>query len=250
MLRNNAIPLYYQLETLLRRKIFNGEYSLGAPIPSEDALSEEYGVSRITVRQALGSLESDNLIVRHRGRGTFVSENVKDIGMPRFTGSIEDLVLMGIQTKSKLIDFSWVNASDSIKKKLNVTDGKILRVEKVRGTKEGPFSHVFNYLPEKIGKKVKKQIVNKKPMLMILEENLDIQLSEADQTVAATIADTTSAQMLDVRVGEPLLHTERIVYDMDKNPVEYVSVSYRADRFAYAMKLRRNPSDKNTWGAV
>lgn len=250
MLRNNAIPLYYQLETLLRRKIFSGEYPPGGPIPSEEALSEEYGVSRITVRQAMGSLESDNLIVRRRGRGTFVSENIKNVGMPRFTGSIEDLVLMGVQTKFKLVDFSWVTASEAIKKKLKVTDDKLLRVEKIRSTKEGPFSHVFNYLPEKIGKKVKKTIVNKKPMLVIIEADLGIQLSEADQTVSAIIADTTSAQMLDVRVGEPLLHTERVVYDVDMNPVEYVSVSYRADRFAYAMKLRRNPSDKNTWGAV
>lgn len=250
MLRNNAIPLYYQLETLLRRKIYNGEYPLGSPIPSEDALSEEYGVSRITVRQALAALESDKLIMRHRGRGTFVSENIRDFGMPRFTGSIEDLVLMGIQTKTELVDFSWVEATEFIKKKLRVKEDKVLRVEKIRRTKEGPLSHVFNYLPQRIGEQVDKQTVRKKPMLMILEEDLGIQLPEADQTVEAIIADTTSAQMLEVRVGEPLLKTERVVYDADMTPVEYVSVFYRADRFAYTMKLRRNPSNKTSWGTV
>lgn len=250
MLRNNAIPLYYQLETLLRRKIFNGDYPAGAPIPSEDALSEEYSVSRITVRQALSALEADGLILRHRGRGTFVSENVRDIGIPRFTGSIEDLVLMGIQTKTDLLDFSWAVANETIKKKLKIKGDKVLRVEKIRRTKEGPLSHVFNYLPADIGKKVNKQSARAKPMLIILEEDLGIQLSEADQTVEAIIADTTTAELLGIRVGEPLLKTERVVYDVDMKPVEYVSVCYRADRFAYAMKLRRNPTDKSAWGPV
>ena len=74
MLRDKAIPLYYQLETILRRKILSGDYKPETPLPSEDMLAEEYQVSRITVRQALSSLEQDGLVLRQRGKGTFVSE--------------------------------------------------------------------------------------------------------------------------------------------------------------------------------
>ena len=99
MLRDKAIPLYYQLETILRKKISAGDYSPDIPLPSEDALAEEYEVSRITVRQALSSLEQDGLVIRQRGKGTFVSERANTIELPRFTGSIEDLILMGKRTR-------------------------------------------------------------------------------------------------------------------------------------------------------
>ena len=84
MLRDKAIPLYYQLETILRRKILSGDYKPDTPLPSEDMLAEEYQVSRITVRQALASLEQDGLVLRQRGKGTFVSEKVGDFGLPLF----------------------------------------------------------------------------------------------------------------------------------------------------------------------
>ena len=82
MLRDKAIPLYYQLETILRNKITSGDYSPARPLPSEDALAEEYEVSRITVRQALSSLEQDGLVIRQRGKGTFVSENTHTLEPP------------------------------------------------------------------------------------------------------------------------------------------------------------------------
>lgn len=250
MLRNTGIPLYYQISNILRRKIFNSDYESRKPIPSEDALAEQHGVSRITIRQALHVLETEGLITRHRGRGTFVSENLVNLSIPRFTGSIEDLVLMGIQTHNELLDFSWVVPSENIAAKLNTKDGKVLRVEKLRRTKNGPLSHVFNFLPEDIGRLVDKNLAKDKPMLVILEEVLKIQLSRAEQTVQATVADTRSAEVLDIRLGDPLLKTERTVFDCNSRPVEYVMVWYRADQFAYTMNLQRNEVEKNGWGTV
>ena len=57
MLRNNALPLYYQIETILRRKILSGEFEPGSNIPSESKLIDEFQVSRITIRQAVALLD-------------------------------------------------------------------------------------------------------------------------------------------------------------------------------------------------
>jgi GntR family transcriptional regulator len=71
------------------------------------------------------------------------------------------------------------------------------------------------------------------------------------KSVEATIADATDASLLDIRVGDPLLKAEHTVYDVKGNPVEYVSVVYRADKYAFTMKLKRKRSDKSVgWGAV
>ncbi len=251
MLRDKAIPLYYQLETILRKKIVSGDFSPGIPLPSEDALAKEYEVSRITVRQALSSLEKDGLVIRQRGRGTFVLKKAHSIELPRFTGSIEDLVLMGKRTKTKVIESAWIDPPEIIRDRLKVKDDKVLRLEKVRYIEGEPFSHVFNYLPPDIGKKLPIDLVKSKLMLMILEDDLGVRVLEADQSVEATIADAEVASLLDIRVGDPLLKAERTVYDVKGNPVEYVSVVYRADKYAFTMKLKRKKTDNSRgWGAV
>lgn len=251
MLKDKAIPLYYQLETILRKKITSGDYSPEISLPSEDALAKKYKVSRITVRQALSSLEKDGLVIRQRGRGTFVSGKADLLELPRFTGSIEDLVLMGKRTETRVIESAWIDPPDNIRVRLKVKDEKVLRLEKVRNIEGVPFSHVFNYLPPKIGKKVPMDLVKSKPMLMILEDDLGVRATEADQTVEATIADAEVASLLEIRAGDPLLKAERTVYDVKGNPVEYVSVMYRADKYAFTMKLKRKKTDGSRgWGAV
>ena len=246
-----AIPLYYQLETILRKKIMSGDFSPEIPMPSEDALARGYKVSRITVRQALSALEKDGLLIRQPGRGTFISEKADSLELPRFTGSIEDLVLMGKRTEIRVIDSTWVNPPGHIRDHLSVKDEQVLRIEKVRNIEGKPFSHVFNYLPPHIGKKLSMDLVKSKPMLMILEDDLGVRAIEADQTVEATIADPEVASLLEIRVGDPLLKTERTVYDDKHNPVEYVTVMYRADKYAYTMKLKRKKTDNSRgWGAV
>ena len=133
MLSNKAIPLYYQLETLLRKKIESGDFTADAPLPSEDALANEYNVSRITVRQAMASLEQDGLIVRKRGKGTFISPNAAPLKLPRYTGSIEDLVLMGKRTSTEVLESTWIAAPDHIRKRLRLgKSDKVFKVQKIR----------------------------------------------------------------------------------------------------------------------
>jgi GntR family transcriptional regulator len=251
VLRDKAIPLYYQLETILRKKITAGDFSPDIPLPSEEALAEEYEISRITVRQALSSLEQDGLVIRQRGKGTFVSEKARTIELPRFTGSIEDLILMGKRTRTKVIESAWIEPPDTIREHLRSEEGKVLRIEKIRYIEGDPFSHVFNYLPPELGSKLPMELVKTKPMLMILEDELGVRANEAEQSVEATIADAEDAALLNIRVGDPLLKAERIVFDVKGNPVEYVSVVYRADKYAFTMKLKRKRTDQSVgWGAV
>ena len=108
MLRDKAIPLYYQLATNIERKIRFGEFRAGSALPSEEALAKEHHVSRITVRQALSLLEQDGFIFRQRGKGTFVLEKAGPLESPKLTGSIEDLISMGIQTSTQIMDMSMM----------------------------------------------------------------------------------------------------------------------------------------------
>jgi len=252
MLKDKAIPLYYQIETILRRKILSGELPPLTPIPTEDALAQEFDVSRITIRQALGLLEKDGLVIRQRGKGTFVSEGAKAYESAKLTGSMEDLILMGVQTSTKVLDFSWGEAPQTVKERLALEEElQVLRIEKIRLVDSKPFSYVINYLPKRIGEKIREQDVTAKPTLMVLEENLGIRPDEADQTIEATIADAHVAPLLDIRVGDPLLKVERTVFDVKSRPVECVFVLYRADKYFFNVKLKRTRSKNSIgWKAV
>jgi GntR family transcriptional regulator len=252
MLKNEAIPLYYQLETILRKRISSGELARGDLLPSEEALAKEYNMSRITVRQALSSLESDGLIVRKRGKGTFVSKKHTYLESPKFTGFIEDLISMGIRTKSKILDISMVEGPQNIQEHLELEVGtQLFRIEKIRLVEGSPFSYVLNYLPPDIGQKIKTEDLIVKPLLMILEDDLGIKATEAVQSIEATIADTHVASLLGIRVGDPLLKGERTVFDVNHKPVEYVSVLYRADKYFYTVNLKRKRSETSVgWKAI
>lgn len=252
MLKDKAIPLYYQIETILRRKILSGELQPLTSIPTEDALAQEFDVSRITIRQALGLLEKDGLVIRQRGKGTFVSEGAKAYESAKLTGSMEDLILMGVQTSTKILDFSWIEAPQNVKERLGLGEAsQVLRIEKIRLVENNPFSYVINYLPQKIGQKIKPEDLTAKPLLMVLEENLGIRPDEADQTVEATIADAHVAPLLEIRVGDPLLKVQRTVFDVKNRPVECVFVLYRADKYFFNVKLKRTRSKNSIgWRAV
>ena len=252
MLENEAIPLYYQLETILRKRISSGELARGDRLASEEALAKEYSLSRITVRQALSSLESDGLIIRKRGKGTFISKKHTYLESPKFTGFIEDLISMGIRTKSRVLDISMVGGPQSIQEHLELEAGtQLFRIEKIRLVEGSPFSYVLDYLPPDIGQKIKTDDLTAKPLLMILEDDLGIKVTEAVQSIEATIADTHVAAMLGIRVGDPLLKGERTVFDVNHKPVEYVSVLYRADKYFYTVNLKRKRLKNSVgWGPV
>jgi GntR family transcriptional regulator len=186
-----GIPLYYQLETLLRNKIASGEYEATGQLPSENELILEYGVSRITVRQALSNLEKDGIILRNRGKGTFVSNQTKSFNVSKLSGSIDDMIMWGLLTKTKILNFGWIDIPNGVLDSLRLPKGtKILRVERVRFMKATPFSYVTNYLPPSVGEKIRQEDLLVKPLLKILEDDMQLDLAESIERIEATLADS------------------------------------------------------------
>lgn len=85
----NNIPLYFQLEQIIKSQIITGEFTTGEQIPAEKDLCEIYGVSGITARQAILNLVNEGLLIRRQGKGTFVTERIKEIK------SIKELTIVG-----------------------------------------------------------------------------------------------------------------------------------------------------------
>ncbi len=241
MLQENGVPLYYQIETILRQRISSGALKAGMPFSNEEALQKEFGVSRITVRHSLASLEKEGIIARKRGKGTFVSPKIPPLEAEKLTGSMENLLRMGVNSSVKLLELGMIDPPPIVLENLGIAEGtQVLRVRKVRVLDGSPFSYVINYFPEEIGLKLSRAELERKSSLSeILEKSLGIYLEEAVQTVSAAIADAEEAALLSVRFGDPLLKVQRTVFDNKKKPIEHVTVLYRADRYSLTVRLKR-----------
>ena len=85
----------------LKEQILSGKLAPGDRMPSEAELTRRFGVSRVVIRQALGILEEEGLVIRVKGKGTFVSDAVVEDAAPRISGSLEDLIHIGSDTASR-----------------------------------------------------------------------------------------------------------------------------------------------------
>lgn len=241
----DEVPLYYQLTTLLTEKIASGQYAVGEQLPTESELVEHFGVSRITVRQALSNLEERKLIRREAGRGTFVTDHLSTGDKLEMDGSLDDLISIGLATRVKLLDLSTVSATREDAAKLGVEVGAPLTcVTRLRYYHKKPYSYIVNYLPADIGDRLSREYLERGAILSYIEGELGIALRDADQGVRATLADASLAGHLQTRIGAPLLCVNRVVYAEDGRAIERVNTYYRGDIYSLKLHLTREPKKR------
>jgi GntR family transcriptional regulator len=238
------LPRYHQIYLVLREQIADGRFDGGEPLPGEVELAARFGVSRVTVRAALDRLAEEGLILRQRGRGTF-ARRVSTPAPARadLSGLLENLMSMGLKTTVRLIEATLLPASAEVAGLLGMAPGSpVQKAIRVRGYRNAPFSHITTFVPEAIAKSFGRKELQSKPMLQLLEE-AGVQVSSADQTISARLADHAVAPLLDVDLGAPLLAVTRVVRDQQQRAVQLLRGLYRPDRYEYQMHLTRSEGD-------
>lgn len=124
--RSSAVPLYYQLQELLRQQIESGVWEVGDLLPTEHELCDRYGVSRVCVRQALAILEADGAIDRRRGRGTVVRPSRLAIGVGGLARAL--LVPAPIPPTVRVLDRRLGSVEASVANVLSAPPEEILRL--------------------------------------------------------------------------------------------------------------------------
>ncbi len=242
---SRRIPLYYQLENLLREKIISGAFVPGDRLPTESELIRQYGVSRITVRQALTALADEGLIERRQGRGTFVAERKTKRRAPEgqtyLAGSLDEIIAMGLDTPAKVIEMNRVKADTHEAEILGLQAGEpAYRIKRLCLRDSKAYCLLLHYLPAEIGARLTREELSVGSLLQMLEAKFGLRLKDAKQQITAALADPYVAGLLDVRVGSPLLSIERTVYTDEGRPVEFVHALYRTDLYSYMVHLTRD----------
>lgn len=235
-------PKYHQMFTILRKKIENGEWQPKSPIPPERELEKLYNVSRTTIRQALLMLQNHGYIYRELGRGTFVTPPKLQNSLHVLTSFSDDMKERGLIPSHKILNLKYVEPPKNVLVHLELPESteKILMLERLRLANNVPIGIHFSYLPLDPGQSITIEEVDEYGSLYdLLQGKFNIIPSEADETLEATIADAEEARLLEVNIGSPLLLIERTVWSQSRNPMEFVKVLYRADRYKYFIHLNR-----------
>ncbi|HMS79161.1 MAG TPA: GntR family transcriptional regulator [Burkholderiaceae bacterium] len=244
MMRDLPLPKYHQVYLLLREALDEGRWADG--LPSEPRLAQAYGVARVTVRRALESLAAEGLIERTPGRGTVPVRRGGDAEgtgesaeRAPLEGLLETIVTMGLRTSVRVVELETVAAPEAVARMLALArDARVQKAVRVRATRDGPVSHITTWMPARPTLRFGRRELARKPMLVLLEE-AGVRIGRATQTVGARLADAAVAAQLDVAVGSALLAVNRLVYDADGGPIQWLNGLYRPDRYRYEMELSR-----------
>ena len=242
-LNAGPIPLYHQLSQLLREAIERGVYQPGDRLPSEPELIREYGVSRITVRQAFDELAAEGLIIRRHGKGTYVAEARIEQELIRLTDFVEDMLQAGQQPSSRILASVHEPARPLVARSLQLSEGtEIVRIERVRLADEQPIAYDITWLPLRFGELVVSSDLTKETIYQVLEQRYGIPVLSGTFTITATQATEQQASILEIERGAPLLVMQRLSYTTNDEPVYFQERYYRPDRVQYRVSLSRHPS--------
>jgi GntR family transcriptional regulator len=249
--RKRGVPLHYQLVRSLKDDILCGRFRQDEKLPSESQLMDMFQVSRLVVRQALSTLREEELVVSHRGKGTFVTNGTSRPARV-FSGYIEDLAREGVVTNTKVLCFDMVKASPELARVFQVQEGAdFFHVKRMLQAEGQPFNVVESYLPYEVGALIPPGRLEYETHFRLVEEYCGISIAWASEVVEAVAADAELAPLLDIAPSAPTLKTTITVHSTDGRVVLLVTVHYRADRHKrYGYLRRRPPSEGPGWVRV
>ncbi|MCA1604935.1 MAG: GntR family transcriptional regulator [Acidobacteria bacterium] len=239
--RNSFVPLYEQIHQTLRQMISSGEISAGSPVPSERELSEEYGVSRMTARQALRALRQDGLVYRERGIGTIVTKRKVDVHTRNLVGFTDDMLQRGLRPSSQVKLMARESASQTTADMLGIKPGdEVFHLERLRLADGTPMAFELNYISAALCPTLDEYDLEKESLYHILERDYGIRMQRAEEVLEAARALRREASLLSIKPGAPVLCVRRIIYSDANNAIESVRTLYRADRYRATFHLSKN----------
>jgi GntR family transcriptional regulator len=239
------IPLYVQLEQIIKSDITMGELSPGQKIPTEKEFADTYSVSIITARQAILNLVDQGLLIRKQGIGTFVTEtpaNVKNIMTLSIKGDLHEIIPEGLASQQvRVVDSGRIKTPLLVSKALNMDPAEeVYRIRRTRSDQGVVISYVKNYLAPAIGEKISEEDLLSYPMMYILRHKLGMPLKNGTQYIQAIAADYDIASALSANIASPILYMETTIFKADAKAVEFVQSFFRSDHFKYTIRLDLN----------
>lgn len=241
--KNNRIPLYLQIIEQILNSITNGQLVKGDKISNEYKLCEIFGVSRLTLRQALGVLESDGQIYRKRGEGTFIgSKKLETSLMQRAVFTSDELREKGINYKTIIKKKELIKPPTDIQKllELDKTD-KVNYIERLRIIDSEPFNYTIFYISNKYCENFINCNFENKSSVHMIEENYKLKIVKVKRFLEAVHQKFYKkiAKSLNLLEDDCFHYMQSIIYIKKNIPIGYYRDFFpgRKSKFTLTEKL-------------
>lgn len=240
--RSSYVPLYAQVRDALREAVEHGSVQPDDQLPSEPELCRLFDVSRTVVRQALDGLEHEGLVVRRKGRGTFVAQpKIGESLFQELTGFFQDMARRGQIPVSRVLTQQVVAASARVADALKLPAGApVIRIDRVRLIADEPLVYVTTYLPEALFPRLVETDLTHQSLYAFLEEEYGAVIARGRRVITAVVAGEYEAQLLEIAIGAPLIALDSTSYLADGTPMEHYHALHRGDRSMFEVELVRN----------
>lgn len=230
----DAAPLYRQLTHRLLELAKN--MSPGSRFPTDRELTDSFGVSRITVSQAVRSLVDSGYLRRMQGKGTFVTRPVFERNELKLNSFSEDTIAMGYKPGTHLMTHQVMVPDEEVGRKLNLESGqKVLYLERLMSADDEVIAVLYTSLPLELCKNFDEwftaEALDEVSLYAVLEKKCEFKLAEAKETIEAVNAGDREADLLGIARGSALLWLRRLTFLDDGQPMEYSHLIYRGDRY-------------------
>ncbi len=237
LISDSHVPKYAQIADIFRQRIARGIWAQGLRLPANEELAAEFGVSRVTIRQAVDLLARDGIIEARQGRGTFITGTPKQDRWLKVETTLSDLAEVYRDTSPEIINIS----ESRIDAPLLPEDGKpaphYVFMRRVHSRDKRPYCVISIYLDERVFRKYPKRF-RKETVIPILKDMRDPSISSARQTLTIGTADLEVAKLLRVPLNSPVAEVRRVFTTADRTVIYLGEVTYRGDFIRIDMDLR------------
>jgi len=237
--RRAGLPLWRQIEAQLRSEIAAGAYQVNVPIPPEPDLVKRFGVNRLTVRQALGSLQNDGYIRIEPGRGTFVQQDVLPYNLGERVSFSENLLAAKRQPSRRLIESREVKADAEIASRLKLAKNELVILIAVTGEADGhPILYGLNHYPAKRFRGLDAAFRKSGSLTRALRE---FEVNDYQREVTELIArlpTALEARYLAQGKTQPVVETRSVDIDADRKPISFGITCFAANRIRFVLSKK------------
>ena len=232
------VPTYIKIKEIIQRRIESGELVPGAPLPSERALAEQFGLSRMTVRQALSDLVAAGALYREQGRGTFVSaRKMQQRNISSFSDTVKS---KGFTPHTKVIGFAVVRPPADIAEKL-MAPGEVYRALRIRLANDTPVAMEEVFIPLHICPGLRLADLTSS-LYSLIGDVFGHKIGSADSSVSAHHPSARQQQHLNITRNTPILKIDSLYYSASGATLYYERAVYRADMYEYNIRISTQPS--------
>ena len=232
--KNSSDPLYIQISARIKAMIDSGALRPLDQIPPELELAEKFGVSRITVRQAIALLVEQNLLTRRQGVGTFVTDDKIARTLVNVSSFSEQLRARGFNVTSRTLSTCVEDMTEKLSSIFHMdSPEKVVRFDRIRHIDDVPVTIVHSYISSRFCPGIEKENLSDQSLYHLLEDRYGMHPGYSHKTIELVYATSEEAQLLEVAQGTPLFLMQAVNYSDDHRVMEYMKAVLLADRFRF-----------------